>query len=234
MCTGPIFLTKNVFGIYNMNPLFQKRFIHCAMVIPFILHWPSLFFSKVGNSQKKVLITPGLYFPNYCVTYLSCDISRDFKKCEHVNLRREWTLAVLEELYYTANDQKMADKKKAYYQEGLEKSRADSAARSRDSYMRDPEKSCARSCKSYKNNLEKSCDDSAAWSCESYLKVPQKRCAQNHESYMYMNDPEESCWQCSTKPQKLTRKTWRRVAETKLAWLYPTKVRKQLQSNRLS
>ena len=49
-----------------------------------------------------------------------------------------------EELYYTANNQKIADKKKADYQEGLEKSRADSAARSRDSYMKDSEKSCAR------------------------------------------------------------------------------------------
>ena len=55
----------------------------------FILHWPSLFFSKVSNSRKKVLITPGLYFPNYCITYLPHDISRDFNKCEHVNLRRE-------------------------------------------------------------------------------------------------------------------------------------------------
>ena len=36
--------------------------------------------------------------------------------------------AVFEELYYVANDQKMADKKKAGYQEGLEKSRTDSAA----------------------------------------------------------------------------------------------------------
>ena len=36
----------------------------------------------------------------------------------------------------------IADKKKADYQEGLEKSRADSAVRSRDSYMKDPEKSC--------------------------------------------------------------------------------------------
>ena len=42
--------------------------------------------------------------------------------------------------YYVANDQKMADKKKADYQEGLEKSRADSAAQSRDNYMKDPEK----------------------------------------------------------------------------------------------
>ena len=39
----------------------------------------------------------------------------------------------------------MADKKKADYQEGLEKSRAKSTARSLDSYMKDPEKSCARS-----------------------------------------------------------------------------------------
>ena len=87
---GSNFLTKkNVIGVYNTNPLFQKRFIHCALMIPFILHWPSLFFSKVRNLRKKVLITPGLYFPNYCFTYLPRDISRDFNKCEHVNLRRE-------------------------------------------------------------------------------------------------------------------------------------------------
>ena len=144
------------------------------MVIPFILHWPSLFFSKVSNSRKKVLITPGLYFPNYCITYLPCDISRDFKKCEHVNLRREWTRAVFEELYYMANNQKMADKKKADYQEGLEKSRADSAAWSRDSYMKDTEKNCARSRESYMKDLEKSRADSAAWSREIYEKDLEK------------------------------------------------------------
>ena len=49
-------------------------------------------------------------------------------------------LAVFKELYYATNDQKMADKKKVDYQEGLEKSYADSAARSCDSYMKDPEK----------------------------------------------------------------------------------------------
>ena len=50
--------------------------------------------------------------------------------------------AVFEELYYTGNtnDQKIADKKKADYQEGLEKSCADSVAQSCDSYMKDPEK----------------------------------------------------------------------------------------------
>ena len=117
-------------------------------MIPFILHWPSLFFSKASNSRKKVLITPGLYFPNYCVTYLPRDISRDFNKCECVNLRQK-------ELYYTANNQKIADKKKVDYQV-LEKSRADSAARSRDSYMKDSEKSCARSRESYMKNQEKS------------------------------------------------------------------------------
>ena len=63
------------------------------------------------------------------------------------------------------SNQKIADKKKADYQ-GLEKSCADSVARSRDSYMKDPEKSCARSRESYKNDLEKSRDDSAARSCE--------------------------------------------------------------------
>ena len=51
-----------------------------------------------------------------------------------MNLRRE-------ELYYTVNNQKIADKKKVDYQEGLEESRADSAAQSCDSYMKDPEKS---------------------------------------------------------------------------------------------
>ena len=88
-CMGLIFLTKNVISIYNTNLLFRKRFIHFALVIPFMLHWPSLFFSKVSNSQKKVLITPGLYFPKYCITYSPHNISRDFKKCEHVNLRGE-------------------------------------------------------------------------------------------------------------------------------------------------
>ena len=74
--------------------------------------------------------------------------------------------AVFEELYYATNDQKIDDKKKADYQD-LEKSRADSAAQSRDSYMKDPEKSHARSCESYKKDLEKSHDDSAAWSRET-------------------------------------------------------------------
>ena len=99
--------------------------------------------------------------------YLPRDISRDFNKCEHVNLRREWTRAAFE-LYYTTNNQKIADKKKTDYQEGLEKSRADSAARSRDSYMKDPEKSCVRSRKSYMKNQENSRADSAARSRESY------------------------------------------------------------------
>ena len=122
----------------------------------------------MSNSRKKVIINPGFYFPNYCITYLPRDISRNFKKCEQVNLKREWTLAVSEELYYAADNQKMADKKKTDYQEGLEKSHADSAAWSHDSYMKDPKKSCARSCESYMKDPEKSGADSAAWSCESY------------------------------------------------------------------
>ena len=71
-------------------------------------------------------------------------------------------------MYYTANNQKIADKKKADYQEGLENSRAGSAARSHDSYIKDPEKSCARSRESYMKNQEKSRADSAAQSRESY------------------------------------------------------------------
>ena len=64
------------------------------------------------------------------------------------------------ELYYAANNQKIVDKKKADYQEALEKGRADSAARSRDSYMKDPEKSLVRSHESYMKDPEKSRADS--------------------------------------------------------------------------
>ena len=71
-------------------------------------------------------------------------------------------LVVFKELYYAANDQKMVDKKKADYQEGLEKSRAVSAASSRDSYMKDPEKSRAQSHEGYMKDPKRSCADSAA------------------------------------------------------------------------
>ena len=144
------------------------------MVIPFMLHWPSFFFSKVSNSRKKALITPGLYFPNYCITYLPRDNSRDFKMCVHVNLRGEWTRVVFEELYYAANNQKIADKKKVDYQEALEKSCSDSAEQSHDSYMKDPEKSLARSRKSYMKDPEKSHADIAARSCDIYEKDLEK------------------------------------------------------------
>ena len=81
----------------------------------------------------------------------------------------------------------------------LEKSHAESAARSRESYKKD---------------LKKSCDDSAAQNGESYLKDPEKSHAQNHESYM--KDPGADN---AAQAAKVTRKTWRRVAEMKLAWL---------------
>ena len=63
------------------------------------------------------------------------------------------------------------------YMKDLDKSRA----RSCESYMKEPKKSHAdneaQSCKSYKKDLEKSCDDSVARSHESYLKDPEKSCA---------------------------------------------------------
>ena len=90
------------------------------------------------------------------------------------HLRREWTHAVFKELYYAANNQKIADKKKADYQEGLEKSHADSAAQSHDSYMKDPEKSRAWSRESYMKDPEKCHADSAARSHESYKKDLEK------------------------------------------------------------
>ena len=79
----------------------------------------------------------------------------------------EWMCAVFKELYDAVNNHKIADKKKADYQEGLEKSLADSAAWSRDSYTKDPEKSRARSHESYMKDPEKSRADSAVQSRES-------------------------------------------------------------------
>ena len=63
---------------------------------------------------------------------------------------------------------KTADKKKTDYHEGLEKSRADSAAWSCDRYMKDPEKSHARSRESYMKDPEKSHADSA-WKLQERL-----------------------------------------------------------------
>ena len=48
---------------------------------------------------------------------------------------------VFEELYYAENNQKIADKKRTDYQETLQKSHADSAEQSCDSYIKDLEKS---------------------------------------------------------------------------------------------
>ena len=104
-----------------------------------------------------------------------------------MNLRGEWTRVVFEELYYAENNQKIADKKKADYQEGLEKSHADSAERSHDSYIKEPEKSRAQSRESYMKDPEKGRADSAVWSHKSYMKDPEKRradtAARSHEIY---------------------------------------------------
>ena len=54
-----------------------------------------------------------------------------------------------------ANNQKIVDKKKADYQEALEKSRANSAARSRDSYMKDP--ACMKPRKLYEGSGKEWC-----------------------------------------------------------------------------
>ena len=83
-------------------------------------------------------------------------------------------MCVVFELYYVANNQKIADKKKVDYQETLEKSHADSAARSCDSYMKDPEKSRAQSHESYMKDPEKSPADIAARSREIYEKDLEK------------------------------------------------------------
>ena len=98
--------------------------------------------------------------------------------------------------------------------------------------MKDPEKSHAQSHKSYKKDLQKRRDDSAARSCESYLKDPEKSRARNRESYL--KDLEKSHVDSAARSCESYKKDLRRVAEMKLTWLYPTKVRKQLQSNRLS
>ena len=90
------------------------------------------------------------------------------------HLRQEWAHAVFKELHYAANNQKIADKKKEDYQEGLEKSHADSAAQSHDSYMKDQEKSRARSRESYMKDPEKCRADSAARNHKSYKKDLEK------------------------------------------------------------
>ena len=64
------------------------------------------------------------------------------------------------------------------------------------------------------------------------VKDPEKSRAQSRESYM--KDLEKSHADSAARSQESYEKTLRRVAEMKLAWLYPAKVRKQLQSNRLS
>ena len=51
--------------------------------------------------------------------------------------------------------------------EDSEKSRDDSAARSRENYLKDPEKCHTRNCESYMKHPEKSGADSAARSSES-------------------------------------------------------------------
>ena len=76
-----------------------------------LLHWPSLFFSKVGNLQKKVLITPGLTIASRIYHVIFHMILKSVKTC-------------------------------------------------RDSYMKDPEKSRARSRESYIKDPEKSRPDS--------------------------------------------------------------------------
>ena len=50
----------------------------------------------------------------------------------------------------------------------LEKNRDDSAARSRESYLKDSEKSHAQNCESYMKDPEKNRADGAAQSRESY------------------------------------------------------------------
>ena len=167
-----------------MNPLLRKRFIHCALMIPFILHWPLLFFSKVSNSRKKVLITPGLYFPNYCVTYLPRDISRDFNKCEHVNLRREWKRAVFGVVLHSKQSEDSWQKEGGLSRRSreepcwqcstkpwrLHERPGEKLCKKPRKFMKNQEKSCVDSAEqsreSYKNDLEKSRNDSAARSCE--------------------------------------------------------------------
>ena len=58
----------------------------------------------------------------------------------------------------------------------LEKSRDDSAVQTRESYLKDPEKSHARNCKSYMKDPEKSRADSAARSRERYNIVIGSKC----------------------------------------------------------
>ena len=59
-CTAPETSDSQGNGDGFTNLLFQLTFVHCTIVIPFILYNPSLFFcitlNKVRNSPKKVSI----------------------------------------------------------------------------------------------------------------------------------------------------------------------------------
>ena len=73
--------------------------------------------------------------------------------------------------YYTDNRERISEKKKKAYQDDLEKSSADSAARTKASYDKDPDsgaKSTARSKASYDKDLPKSREDNVE---ASYDKV---------------------------------------------------------------
>ena len=60
-CTAPEIPHNKGDRCRFMKLLFRLRFVHCAIVIPFILHYPSLFFyiplHKVRNLRKKVSIS---------------------------------------------------------------------------------------------------------------------------------------------------------------------------------
>ena len=112
-----------------------------------------------------------------------------------------------------ANNQKIADEKKVNYQEAYIRAVLTVQHEAVTATRKDPEKSHTQSHESYMKDPEKSCADCAVQSRKSYMKV-QKRVVLTLQH----------------KATKFTRKTWRRVAKMKLAWLYPTKVRKQLQS----
>ena len=57
--------------------LFRRRFTHCAMAIPFILHsFPcsSLFLSKMQISPKVTIACNGFCLLRHTKTWLACDI----------------------------------------------------------------------------------------------------------------------------------------------------------------
>ena len=93
----------------------------------------------------------------------------------------------IQQKYYAENKEKISERRKVLYENDLEKSCADSAARSKASYDKDPEsgmKSTVRSKACYDKDLKKSRADCVARSKASYEKNIEKNRSLKRQRYV--------------------------------------------------